>query len=143
MKTNVLIRPCRLNECATVLNLWKESETTPSITDDIDELRRLVKENRELFLVAEYNNQVVGTVVGGWDGWRGNIYHLAVSPDYRRQGIGRALVQEVERRLADRGTKKISILVEYKDTLAMAFWHALSDMGYERDPRMVRYVKVL
>ena len=143
MMASITIRPCRLDECVTVLSLWKAAEATPSTTDDIEELRRLVSESGELFLVAEQDNQVVGTVVGGWDGWRGNIYRLAVSPEYRRQGIGEALVQEVERRLVARGTRKISILIEHEDTLAISFWDSLNNIGYERDPRMVRYVKTL
>lgn len=143
MRTGVIIRPCRLNECATILNLWKETEVTPSTSDDIDVLEQLVNENSELFLVAEHNGQVVGTVVGGWDGWRGGIYRLAVSPEYRRQGIGKVLVEEVENRLSARGARKISVLVEYRDVQAMSFWHSLSESGYERDTRMVRYVKTL
>jgi len=143
VRIDTLIRQCRLDECDTILSLWQETETTPSVTDDLEVLRQLVRENNELFLVAEHDGRIVGTIVGGWDKWRGNIYRLAVSPEYRRQGIGRALVQEVERRLAERGTRKISILVEHKDAQAVSFWHSLSDMGYERDARMVRYVKTL
>ena len=120
MMTNLLIRECQLNECAAVLNLWQETETTPSITDDIEVLTQLVRDNRELFLVAERDGRIVGTIVGGWDYWRGNIYRLTVSPEYRRQGIGRALVEEVEHRLAEKGTKKISILVEHKDAQAVS-----------------------
>ena len=141
--TNLLIRECQLNECAAVLNLWQETETTPSITDDIEVLTQLVRDNRELFLVAECDDRIAGTIVGGWGCWRGNIYRLTVSPEYRRQGIGRALVEEVEHRLAKKGTKKISILVEHKDAQAVSFWHSLQDLGYERDARMVRYVKTL
>jgi len=143
MTASITIRPCRSNECATILNLWREVEVTPGINDDIEELRRLVQENGDLFLVAEDDSRLVGIVIAGWDGWRGNIYRLAVLSEYRRRGIGKALIQEVERRLLARGTRKISILVEHEDTLAMSFWDSLNDIGYERDPRMVRYVKTL
>ena len=143
MAVNITIRPCSSNECAIILRLWKDAEVTPSITDDIEELKRLVMENSELFLVAEHNGRVVGTVVGGWDGWRGNIYRLAMLPEYRRQGLGKALVQEVEHCLSARGARKISVLVEHEDTLAVSFWDSLEDIGYERDPRMVRYVKTI
>jgi ribosomal protein S18 acetylase RimI-like enzyme len=115
----------------------------PSITDNIEEIKRLIDENNDLFLVAETDNQVVGSIIGGWDGWRGSIYKVAVLPDYRRQGIGKALVQEVESRLKEKGTKRISILVDYNDAQAMSFWHNLGNIGYERDPRLVRYVKTL
>lgn len=143
MNADLLIRPCRSGDCTTVLNLWLESETMPSITDSIEELKRLIDENRDLFLVAEVDNQVVGSIIGGWDGWRGSIYKVAILPEYRRRGIGKALVQEVESRLKEKGTKKISILVDYNDAQAMSFWHNLGKIGYERDPRLVRYVKTL
>lgn len=126
-----------------VLSLWKEAEVTPSINDNIKELKRLVQENGELFLVAEHDRQLIGTVVGGWDGWRGNIYRLAVLPEYRRQDIGTALIREAERRLLAKGAKRLSILVEHEDALATSFWDSLKDKGYERDPRMGRYVKTL
>ncbi len=143
MRASVTIRPCRSNECETILSLWKAADATPSITDNVEELKRLVRKNSELFLVAEHDGRLVGTVIGGWDGWRGNIYRLAVLPEYRRQGIGKALIQEVERRLSAKGTKKLSILVEHEDALAASFWDSLEDIGYKRDPRMVRYVKTL
>ena len=143
MTAGVAIRPCRPDECANVLELWKDAEATPSVTDSVKELIRLVQENGDLFLIAQYHNRLVGTVIAGWDGWRGNIYRLAVLPEYRRQGIGKALIQEVERRLSVRGTQRVSILVEHEDALAVSFWDALSDMGYTRDLRIVRYVKTL
>jgi hypothetical protein len=61
----------------------------------------------ELFLVYEMKGEVLGTVVGGWDGWRGWIYKLGVSEKCRRKGIGSALVKEVTQRLAKLGAKRI------------------------------------
>ncbi len=143
MKSGVTIRTCRPDECADVLDLWKEAEATPSATDRLEELVRLISENSALFLVAEDNGRLVGTVIGGWDGWRGNIYRLAVLPEYRRRGVGRALIQEAEHRLSDMGTRRLSILVEHEHAWAVSFWDSLGDMGYQRDPRIVRYVKAL
>ena len=141
MQAGITIKPCRPEETAAVLDLWQTAEATPSVTDDIEELKRLVNENNDLFLIAEHDGRIVGTIIGGWDGWRGNIYRLAVLPEYRRQGIGRALVEEVESKLLARGARRISALVEHKHALAMSFWNSLNNSGYEPDPRMVRYVK--
>ena len=138
-----LIREARREDCPAVLDLWREAEAIPSATDNLEELQRLVSENTGLFLVAEENARLLGTIIGGWDGWRGNIYRLAVLPEYRRQGIGRALVQEVERRLALKGAQKVSILVEKEEILAVIFWNALKDIGYEPDDRLIRYAKSL
>lgn len=95
----------------------------------------------DLLLVAESEGLIIGTVMGGWDGWRGNIYRLAVLPEYRRRGIGRALIDEVTARLRAIGARKISIMVEKTDVLANDFWKAMKKSGYEYDPRIIRYTK--
>jgi len=80
---------------------------------------------------------IAGSVIGAWDGWRGNIYRLAVSPEYRRRGIARALVQEVERELAARGARRFAAVVEGNHPWAVEFWSSI----YEREPNQLRYVK--
>ena len=81
------------------------------------------------------------SVIGGWDGWRGNIYRLAVAPEARRVGLARRLVQEAERVLRAKGARRISALVERHEAHATGFWDALADRGWHRDDRMLRYVK--
>jgi ribosomal protein S18 acetylase RimI-like enzyme len=91
-------------------------------------------------LVATIDDRIVGSVIGGWDGWRGNIYRLAVAPEYRRQGIARQLVQEISRALFERGAERVSALVEHEHRWATAFWESMSDLGYQLDPRFIRYI---
>jgi ribosomal protein S18 acetylase RimI-like enzyme len=90
--------------------------------------------------VAETEGRLVGSIIGTFDGWRGNIYRLAVHPDCRRRGIARALVGEVEKRLIQQGAKRNSALVEKNHPLAMNFWEAA---GYRVDERIVRRVRSL
>jgi ribosomal protein S18 acetylase RimI-like enzyme len=90
--------------------------------------------------VAEGESRVIGSIIGVFDGWRGNIYRLAVYPDCRRQGIARALLAEVERKLADQGAKRITTLGEKDHPWAMRFWEAV---GYRVDERIVRRVRNL
>jgi ribosomal protein S18 acetylase RimI-like enzyme len=141
METDVRIRPCRPEECPAVLGLWRDAEAVPSATDTPAELARVVRDNGDLFLVAEADGRLVGTVIGGWDGWRGNVYRLAVLPSHRRRGIARALVREVERRLVARGARRLSILVAGDDVQAVTFWDSLAGLGYRRDPTMGRYIR--
>jgi ribosomal protein S18 acetylase RimI-like enzyme len=143
MALNITIRPCCRDECPAILALWQAAGSTPSISDSPQALEPVMRMNNELLLVAEHDGRIIGTVMGGWDGWRANIYRLAVMPEYRRQGIGRALVEEIEYRLKQKGAKKISILVEGNDELAKIFWNALDNSGYQYDPRIIRYTKTL
>ena len=137
------IRPARSEEAQQVLALWQEADATPSPTDTRDEVMKLLGEASAVLLVAEADGRLVGTVIGGWDGWRGNIYRLAVLPAYRRRGIARALVGEAERRLSRMGARRISALVESDHPWATDFWDSLEASGYRHDERMRRYVKTL
>jgi ribosomal protein S18 acetylase RimI-like enzyme len=81
---------------------------------------------------------IVGSVIAGWDGWRGSLYRLAVSPEHRRLGIGSALVKEGERRLRRRGATRLTAIVVVDDDVnAMAFWHAT---GLTRQTHGARFV---
>jgi len=72
-----------------------------------EEIAMKHSKNPQLFLVYDLGGKIVGTVIGGWDGWRGWIYKLGVSPEHRREGIGSALVTEAVRRLKELGAKRI------------------------------------
>jgi ribosomal protein S18 acetylase RimI-like enzyme len=134
------IRECRLQDVEAVLELWRQAEATPGVTDTADDLRRVIRDAPGVVLVAEVESQLVGSIIGTFDGWRGNIYRLAVHPEHRRQGIARALVAEVEKRLAQQGARRITALVEKDRPWAMTFWEAV---GYWVDERIVRRVRNL
>jgi ribosomal protein S18 acetylase RimI-like enzyme len=129
-----------LEEVAVVLELWRQAQATPGVTDNADDLHRAVAASVADVLVAEVEGQVVASIIGTFDGWRGNIYRLAVHPEYRRRGIARALVAEVERRLSGQGVKRITALVEKDHQWATSFWEAV---GYGLDCRIVRHVRSL
>ena len=143
MPEHARIRPARSDEVEQVLALWREADTTPSPTDTRDEVIKLLREPAAVLLVAEADGRLAGTVIGGWDGWRGNIYRLAVSPAYRRRGLARALVAEADRLLHHMGARRISALVERDHPWATEFWDSLAASGYRHDERMRRYVKTL
>ena len=73
--------------------------------------KRKPRDDPDLFLVAEVDGALVGTVIGGFDGRRGLIYHLAVAGEYRNQGLASRLMEEVERRLREKGCLKCYLLV--------------------------------
>jgi ribosomal protein S18 acetylase RimI-like enzyme len=140
---DINIRPCSPDGCGKALEIWDAAGNTPSVSDSIDALKQVMQTDSGLLLVAVHEGKIIGTVMGGWDGWRGNIYRLAVLPEYRRQGIARELIREIEKILADRGAKKISVLVEKEEELAAAFWDAMKNSDYNLDKRINRYAKSL
>lgn len=105
----------------------------PGVTDTADDLRRTLTDSPARFLLAEADGQVVGSIIGTFDGWRGNIYWLVVHPGYRRRRIARRLMAEIEKRLVNRGAKMIMALVEKDYPWAGGFWQAV---GYPVDHRI-------
>jgi len=145
MSNAIQIRLCTRADCDAVLRLWLDADATPSVTDTLDELQRTAAEGNAIFLVAvDATNRVVGSVIGGWDGWRGNIYRLASAPEARRHRVAAALVREVSARLArEKGARRITALVEKAHPDAVGFWDSMEVEGYTFDPRIVRYVKTV
>jgi N-acetylglutamate synthase-like GNAT family acetyltransferase len=105
-----------------------------------DDLLRAISESAANVLVAEWEGRLAGSIIGAFDGWRGNIYRLAVHPGHRRQGVARALLVEVEKKLTQQGAKRITALVEKDHPESMPFWEAV---GYRVDDKIVRRVRNL
>ncbi len=98
---------------ATALALWRACGpgVRVGMSDTRDEIAKKLARDPDLFLVAEEGGQMLGTVIGGFDGRRGMVYHLAVAEAWRGRGLGRALMAELEARLKAKGCKKYYLLV--------------------------------
>ena len=96
-----------------VYKLWGTIEKGVHVgrSDSLDEIGKKIARDPDLFLVAELDGDIVGSVIGGYDGRRGLIYHLAVATSLRGQGIGSHLMDEVESRLRAKGCLKSYLLV--------------------------------
>jgi ribosomal protein S18 acetylase RimI-like enzyme len=135
---DMLIRACRLDEVAAVLQLWRDADTVATTGDDIATLSELVaRADHPLLVAVDDDGRVVGSLIAGWDGWRGHMYRMAVHPVHRRTGVALSLVREGERRLRDRGARRIGAVVIADDPRATAFWIAA---GYRRQDDMRRHV---
>ena len=90
--------------------------------------------------MAEAGGRIVGTVIGGWDGWRAQIARLSTAAGWRRKGVARALVREIERRLYARGARRIYALVDRRSPPAIPFWEAYD---YVANDNIVQYSRNL
>lgn len=109
---------------AAVVDLWEHAGPGVQLrqSDSFQEIAKKVQRDPDLFLVAEHEGRLVGTVMGGFDGRRGMIYHLTVAQEYRQRGIGAALMEEVERRLKVKGCLKSYLLVVSGDKDIVQFY---------------------
>jgi ribosomal protein S18 acetylase RimI-like enzyme len=138
----VLIREATRADVPAVLALWGASRSDHAATEDTPEaLERLLADRPGALLVAEERGgAVVGVLIATWDGWRGNMYRLAVRDGDRRRGIGSALVRAGEERLRTLGARRVTALVAREDERARALWDAL---GYPYDAVIGRHVRNL
>jgi len=137
----LVIRTGTFADIDPVLALWEVAAAASSnVSDHAEGMGRLFARDPAALVVAELDSHLVGTLIVGWDGWRGTLYRLAVDPAARRRGIARLLVAEGERRLRALGARRVGALVLHEDDRAAGFW---PEVGYELDERIVRFVKDL
>ena len=128
------IRPFAEKDTEGVITLWISVFAYPSPHNQpATVIRQKLAVQRELFFVALLDGSLVGTVMGGYDGHRGWVYSLAVSPEARRRGIGAALMQCVERELVARGCAKINLQVLASNAGTVEFYKKL---GYAVEERV-------
>jgi ribosomal protein S18 acetylase RimI-like enzyme len=134
-----LFRAATANDVQQILALWAESRSGHAETPDSAEaIRTLLNTDPGSLLVAEDGDAIQGALIAAFDGWRGNMYRLAVRPDRRREGIARRLVEHGEARLRQQGAPKVTALVGRGDQQAEGLWRAA---GYRDDTAIGRWVR--
>jgi ribosomal protein S18 acetylase RimI-like enzyme len=137
----VTIRRGEHEDAQAILDLWSEERSKHASTADrLADVERLIGDSPAALLVAECGAEIVGALIAGWDGWRGNMYRLAVSKAYRRKGIGIALTRAGEEYLHSCGVRRVTALVAFEDEAAGAFWESA---GYPQDQEIGRRVRNL
>jgi ribosomal protein S18 acetylase RimI-like enzyme len=111
-----------------------------TIPDRIEDVHRLLAETPGSLLVADADSALVGVLIAAWDGWRENMYRLAVLREHRRRRVGLALVRAGKEHLRRQSAHRITVLVGYEDEIASAFWESA---GYPRDRQIGRRVRNL
>ncbi len=135
------MRECRVEDAPAVLELWSQARSGhASTTDRIEDVEGLIADSPAALLVAERDAGIVGALIAAWDGWRGNMYRLAVRDGHRREGVGIALARAGEEYLRECGARRVTALVANDDEVAGPFWDAA---GYPLDRDMGRRVRNL
>lgn len=121
------IRVFRQDDFEEVITLWERCDLLRPWNDPEMDIERKLNHDPDLFLVAEVG-EVVGSVMGGYDGHRGSAYYLGVHPDYRGRGIANALINRLEKKLIARGCPKIQLMVREDNDTVIEMYEKL---GYE------------
>lgn len=131
------IRPLGANDYAVAIHLWRASEGVVLRSDDSYEaFVSFIERNPGLSLGAWAQTAMVGAVMVGHDARRAYLYHLAVSQQHRRSGIGRHLIERVLVHLKNIGVLKLHIFVEVGNEDAEKFWRSL---GWYKRPEIMVY----
>jgi ribosomal protein S18 acetylase RimI-like enzyme len=134
------IRPFRIEDYDTVISLWKRSRLPyrPKGRDTRERIDHELESANAVFLVAEHQEEIIGSVFATHDGRKGWINRLTVDPQWRRRGIAARLIQEAERLLADQGIQIIACLIEDWNADSKRFFESI---GYKRFDRISYFTK--
>jgi ribosomal protein S18 acetylase RimI-like enzyme len=130
----VVIRAYREDDFAGVRALWQQAFPDDPPWNRAEEvIPAKLAVQPDLFLIADNDNKVIGTIMAGYDGHRGWLYAVAVSQSYRRCGVGSALVREAEIRLTALGCTKVNLQIRAMNIQIQAFYDRL---GYGTEDRI-------
>ncbi len=128
------IRPYQEKDRDGLISLWADIFPASSPHNDPKtSLDKKLRHDPDLLLVAVKNGLVVGSVMGGYDGHRGWIYSLAVTPSLRRKGIASALMHEIEEKLRERGCLKVNLQVVSSNSEVVALY---KELGFHVEERI-------
>lgn len=118
------IRVMTMADYEKVYDLWIHTPGMGlnSVDDTAEGIGRYLRRNPSTCFVAEEEGRIVGAILAGHDGRRGYIYHTAVLPEYRRQGIGRALAGHAMDALEREGIQKAALVVFKRNEPGNGFW---------------------
>jgi ribosomal protein S18 acetylase RimI-like enzyme len=131
MEHLLVVRPFCAGDTEPVVSLWHACGLTRPWNNPYRDIERKLAQQPDLFLVAEIDQQVVGTVMAGYEGHRGWLYYVGVHPAHQRRGIGSALVQRAVEQLRLCGCPKVNLLVREDNPGAEAFYQ---ELGFEAEP---------
>lgn len=124
------IRSYRESDQDAVVALWRECGLVRPWNDPVQDIRRKLGIQRDMFLVGSMDGRLVATIMVGYEGHRGWVNYLAVAADCRGRGFGRLLMDEAEACLREMGCPKISLQIRRSNAGVVAFYRSI---GYSED----------
>lgn len=124
------IQPYQSADEAALIQLWRDCGLTRPWNDPAKDIARKLTVQADLFLVGKIDGAFVATVMGGYDGHRGWVNYLAVSPAHQRRGYATVLMRALETRLHDMGCPKINLLIRSGNLGVQGFYKSL---GFQLD----------
>lgn len=129
------IRVMGMEDYPQLIDLWSNTENIGlSDADSAVNLKAFLQRNPGLNFVALVDDKIIGAVLGGHDGRRGAIYHLAVNKEYRKEGYGQALLEHCLVAFADIGIERCHIHVYADNQSGLDFWQK---NGWFKRPELV------
>ncbi len=123
---NLFIREMTIEDYDEVFALWQiTTKRALSDADKKENIEKYLLHNKGMSLVGMVDGKIIATVLAGHDGRRGFIHHMAVNPDFRRQGVGKSLAMEADKRIKEQGIGKTHIFCYKNNELGQPFWKAL------------------
>lgn len=123
----ITVRKMLISDYEQVYSLWMSCKGMGlnNLDDSEEGILRFLERNPETCFVAECEDTIIGVIIAGNDGRRGYIYHTAVNPDYRRQGIGKMLLNAALEALRNCGINKAALVVFERNEAGNVFWEKM------------------
>ena len=126
----MIVRQFKAQDTDQVVALWQECELTRPWNNPLLDIERKQQQDDSLFLVGELDNHLIASVMGGYDGHRGWMYYLAVSPKHQRCGYARELISHLEQKLIALGCPKLNLQIRPDNIAVQEFYH---EIGFTED----------
>ncbi len=111
-----------------VIQIWRKAGISIGSTDTKEELQRMIHWNPNLFLIGKIDNKVIGVVMGGFDGRRGYVHHLAIDPDFQKKGYGKILMDFLVKEFLKMKVHKLHLFIEKYNKDVVDFY---GNLGWE------------
>ena len=136
----IKIREFKMDDFDQLVKLWISTKIPlkPKGRDKYTKIKKELKNNNSIFLIAEVEGKIIGSVFGTHDGRKGWINRLAIAPDFQGKGIAKKLCKDIEKRFYKAGIEIIGCLIEKCNIKSINF---IEKIGYSRNDTILYYIK--